>query len=79
MVLLFEVCLVCEGEAAGSELDLDAIVGAAASELVSLFSFARNYFCLGANVVQQREEIHAVQKGQRLAVGTVSFCGRVCT
>ena len=43
MVLLIEVCLVREGEAAGSELDLDAIVGAVASEVVSLFSFARNY------------------------------------
>ena len=43
MVLIIEVCLGREGEAAGSELDLDAIVGAAASEVVSLFSFARNY------------------------------------
>ena len=79
MVLLIEVCHVREREATGSELDLDAIMSAAASEAVSLFSFARTC-CLGANAVQQRAEgIHAVRKGQRLAVGTVSFCGRICT
>ena len=62
MVLLIEVCLVRAGEAAGSELDLDAIMSAAASEAVSLFSFSRKY-CLGANAVQQRREgIHAVWK-----------------
>ena len=78
MVLLIEVCLVHEEEAAGSELDLYAIMSTAASEAVSLFSIARKC-CLGANAVQQRGEgIHAVRKGQRLAVGTVSFCGPVC-
>ena len=43
MVLIIKVCLVRKEEAAGSKLDLDAIVGAAASEVVSLSSFARNY------------------------------------
>ena len=79
MVLLIEVCLMCEGEAAGSELNSDAIMNAAASEAVSLFSFARKC-CLGANAVQQRGKwIHAIRNGLRLAVGTVSFSGRVCT
>ena len=78
MVLLIQVCLVREGEAAGNELDLDAIMSAAASDAVSLFSFTRKC-CLGANAVQQRGEgIHAVRKGQRLAVGTVRFCRCIC-